>query len=210
MSDVVDLDWRAQIAPCGHVITSCACSICRKTYAKIKYQQNKQEILERNRIYRIKNREKIAAQNRLYKLNNKEKIRQWEKENREKRLIQKQEYRLKNRHRPEWHIKDKISHWRSKYPLVSSDLTSEYLCNLLYSQENKCYYTGEELSWGQCKGCPCPNSASLDRLEPHRGYVQGNVVWCTFFINTMKGNLSELDYYKLMKRILTNKGQISL
>jgi len=59
--------------------------------------------------------------------------------------------------------------------------------------------------WNSGFGKPLPNSLSLDRLIPSEGYIQGNVVWCSYFINTMKGNLSEREFYDLMNTILNKK-----
>jgi hypothetical protein len=47
-----------------------------------------------------------------------------------------------------------------------------------------------------------PEGVSLDRLNPSAGYMKGNVAFCRFFVNAMKGNLSEKEFYDLMKRIL--------
>lgn len=43
---------------------------------------------------------------------------------------------------------------------------------------------------------------SLDKLTPELGYVEGNVVFCAFRVNTMKGPLTEAEFYKSMRAIL--------
>lgn len=48
-----------------------------------------------------------------------------------------------------------------------------------------CYYTGEKLICAV--GGPYPNSWSLDRIDPSKGYEVGNLVVCSHRINLVKG-----------------------
>lgn len=121
---------------------------------------------------------------------------------REQRRLTKSKYRIIHYKEPKFWITEKISYWRTKYPAVLSDLTTEYLLDLYNKQESKCYYSGETMIFGAKQGKALPNTASLDRLIPEKGYVRGNVVWCTFFVNTMKGGLTENEFYQFMNRIL--------
>lgn len=113
-------------------------------------------------------------------------------------------YKERHHTEPKYHIQDKISYWRSKYH-APSNLTVDYLVELFEKQNYRCYYSGEEIFFGLGKGAAAPLSASLDRKIPELGYVQGNVVWCSFFINTMKGNLSELLFLQLINKILDHR-----
>lgn len=115
-------------------------------------------------------------------------------------------YKNLHYHEPKFWISEKIAYWRTKYLDVVSDLTTEYLLDLYNQQQGKCYYSNELMIFGAKQGKALPNTASLDRLVPERGYTQGNVVWCTFFINTMKGGLTENDFYNLMQKILIYRG----
>lgn len=45
-------------------------------------------------------------------------------------------------------------------------------------------------------------SISLDKKTPQNGYMVGNVVFCTFWINTMKGRRTEAEFYSTMELIL--------
>lgn len=106
-------------------------------------------------------------------------------------------------------IQNRIAQWKKKTP--NSDLTTEYLLKLYESQNGKCYYTGLPLEmlkvfeWKQ----KFENSISLDRLDPDKGYVQGNLVFCLYSVNTMKGKHSEQQFYERMKMILINHKQIN-
>lgn len=80
----------------------------------------------------------------------------------------------------------------------------EYLWELFQKQDGKCYYTGEELtlSTRNTKG---GMTASVDRLDSSKGYLEGNVVWCHKDVNVMKMDKSEQDFYELCQKIVNHK-----
>lgn len=80
------------------------------------------------------------------------------------------------------------------------DLSTDYLMSLWDSQNGCCYYTGVPLSWGVTTHQP--DSASVDRLEPDRGYVRGNVALCTLKMNVTKSNRTEEELYQLCQLVL--------
>ena len=82
---------------------------------------------------------------------------------------------------------------RSRDRGLPFELTIDDLMGLYYTQDGKCYYTAQILTWGHTK--LNPHSLSLDRRIPSLGYVVGNVVLCLFQINTMKGARTEADFY---------------
>ena len=82
------------------------------------------------------------------------------------------------------------------------DLTSKYLEGLWNDQSGRCYYDGTPLKIYQNLGKPTKDSASLDRLIPLNGYVQGNVVWCSYWVNTAKGELTEQEFRNVLSNIL--------
>ena len=84
-------------------------------------------------------------------------------------------------------------------------MTTDYLVKLFNDQKGLCYYTGINIIWGARQNKALPNTPSLDRLIPSKGYVKGNVVWCSFFVNTMKGTLDEKSFYDLIKKIVRYK-----
>lgn len=60
------------------------------------------------------------------------------------------------------------------------DITTEYLVDILTWQAGKCHYSGIPMNFDK-------NStwkASLERLDPLKGYVQGNVVFICWEFNT--------------------------
>ena len=100
-----------------------------------------------------------------------------------------------------FHMQERISQWRNKDS--SSDLTVEFLVNLWESQKGLCYYSNEPMILGN-KKVRIWESASLDRMTPELGYNQGNVVWCTYRTNSMKGNFTR-DEFILICETIANK-----
>jgi len=135
-----------------------------------------------------------------------EKARKYRQNNRDKTSKNKKRYRDKNRGTIKYHVQERIAQWR-KASNVMSDLTVDYLVDLYNQQDGLCYYSGETMVFGWIDGKVNHNSLSLDRLDPSKGYIQGNVVWCTYLINTMKQNLTEQQFYKTINKIyLTRQG----
>lgn len=103
------------------------------------------------------------------------------------------------------YLSNKLSSYRrrSKQLQIPFNLTKEYLIELFKQQNKLCFYTKIELilSLVHC----APNNISLDRKYPPKGYVKGNVVWCSYRANTMKGNLDIDEFYSLLQNIINNK-----
>ncbi len=166
-----------------------------------RYQKNKETILANAKKWREANLERAkATAKRSYLKNGTQAQSKWRKNNPERVKEFKNNYKQKNPLR-NW-ICNKITSWRKKEGPVSN-LTTNYLIELFESQQGRCYYTNEELeiSGGKVRA----NTASLDRLDPDKGYVEGNVAWCSFFSNTMKGGLTEQEFYDFIRNILKNK-----
>lgn len=120
-------------------------------------------------------------------------------------IFKRNKLNYKNRHKnePRYWISERLSQYQVKdVSIPKSDLTVDYLVSLYEKQGGKCHYTGQQIFFGLGRGHAEPNSASLDRLVPALGYTVGNVAWCSYRINTMKGNLSEADFYDEIERIL--------
>lgn len=60
-------------------------------------------------------------------------------------------------------------------------------------KQKYCHFTGVPLliPEGVAENTPeFQNTLSIDRLDNEQGYVRGNVVACTYFINRLKGNMT--------------------
>jgi len=92
-------------------------------------------------------------------------------------------------------MQGRVKHWKSeaKRKGVAWALSQKDLERLPLS----CAYTGVPLTLEP----GLPNTVSLDRIEGSRGYVAGNVVFCTTTVNVMKFNQSTSEFVGLCKLI---------
>ncbi|MGF1472958.1 MAG: hypothetical protein ACFB50_14615 [Rubrobacteraceae bacterium] len=110
-------------------------------------------------------------------------------------------YRARRSSDIKYFVQERINDWRKK-PGPACDLTVEYLVALYEKQEGLCYFTEQPMVFNAGRGRALPSSLSLDRLEPTRGYVIGNVVWCSYLCNTMKQTMTEAEFYEMLQLIL--------
>jgi hypothetical protein len=78
------------------------------------------------------------------------------------------------------------------------DVSLEYLGDLYEQQKRKCMYTGWEL---QINGAKQSKTASLDRINSSKGYIEGNVQWVHKDVNIAKNKLSHEDFIKLCQDV---------
>ena len=77
------------------------------------------------------------------------------------------------------------------------NITKAHLIERFYQQAGKCFYTDELLDWGVGKGAR-RNGLSVGCIIPERGYTVGNVVLCTYKINSVKSDLSLAEIQRWM------------
>lgn len=86
---------------------------------------------------------------------------------------------------------------------VPYDLDAEFLRQLWHSQSGRCYYTGLPMTGSmQQDGFQSWNAPSLDRKEPHLGYIRDNVVWCIFGVNSFKQSLNDTQFKEAIQKII--------
>ena len=61
----------------------------------------------------------------------------------------------------------------------------------IFPKDNQCPVLGIKLSWGGRR--ENGNSPSLDRINPIKGYVKGNVMWMSHRANAMKQNATPIE-----------------
>lgn len=102
--------------------------------------------------------------------------------------------------------------WR-KRSSVKSDLTFDYLKDLWNKQNGKCYYTNVDLTdikTGHSKRhingititAFTDHGPSLDKIVPEKGYVKGNVVFCSRKINTTKLDRTPEQFLEVCRTVL--------
>jgi len=82
---------------------------------------------------------------------------------------------------------------------ISSDLDVEYLYKLFKKQNGKCKYTNTPLLLIKAQH----TTLSLDKINPNKGYLKGNVQWLAWVVNRAKGDMSEELFLKMCKVITT-------
>lgn len=80
---------------------------------------------------------------------------------------------------------------------LSLNITKEFIWDLLLKQDNKCYFTGVEITFKD-------KTASIDRIDNNIGYEEDNVVMVHKRINVMRGNLTVDDFINICKLVGNN------
>lgn len=86
----------------------------------------------------------------------------------------------------------------------------EYLWELYLLQDKKCVYTGDELIFPlkSIDSGSRNRTASLDRIDSTKGYIEGNVQWVHKDINMMKQGYNEIYFIGLCDKVSKYKGKI--
>jgi hypothetical protein len=97
------------------------------------------------------------------------------------------------------HIKD-----RAKKRSIEFNVSKEYLWALFLKQERKCALSNLELSFRTIQKI-ADGTASLDRIDSTKGYVEGNVQWVHKNINLMKQSFTDEYFIQLCNQVATNE-----
>jgi hypothetical protein len=82
---------------------------------------------------------------------------------------------------------------------IPFDLELEYAWSLFEKQDRRCALSGVPLSFGPRYS---PNlTASLDRIDNSKGYVEGNVQWVHKTINIMRNALSIYEFIEWCRQV---------
>ena len=144
--------------------------------------------------YYLKNKNRIIA-NRKYR----------EKLNPEKTKAQRKKIDIKYYSNERNWIRDSWARARkrSRNKNIIFNITFEYLLQAWNSYKEKhgykCRYTGETMTFIRGKGVITYTNLSLDRLENDKGYIEGNIIFCTAGFNSKKGSLSIEDCKNIIK-----------
>lgn len=80
---------------------------------------------------------------------------------------------------------------------LTFSLSIEEAWDIFLKQNRKCALTGDEIGFANQE----KRTASLDRIDSSKGYIEGNVQWVHTSINRMKTNLNEDKFIELCKII---------
>ena len=94
---------------------------------------------------------------------------------------------------------------RSKEKGQETDLTLEYLKQLLEKQNGLCAYTSIVLELPRSSQDEdikkSPTKLSLDRIDPNIGYIKGNVEFVCYCVNVMKNDFSKDEMINFINQI---------
>jgi hypothetical protein len=81
-------------------------------------------------------------------------------------------------------------------------LSPEYLWELFLKQGRRCSFTGMELVFARNYRNNKMQTASLDRIDSAKGYIQGNVQWVHKTVNFMKQALNDENFIDICRKIV--------
>lgn len=82
-------------------------------------------------------------------------------------------------------------------------LSIDYLWDLFEKQNRKCALSGLEIKFGR-NGYSNETSASLDRIDNNKDYIEGNVRWVLKDINMIRGSYNNDYFINLCKAVANN------
>ena len=181
----------------------------RRKITKKYYKKNKEKILIYSKNYYKLNKDYYIDYDKKYKELHKEKYRLWARKSYNK---------LRNKTITWWMMGHSLPYWKSRLKKRTQlgNLTPEYMEELTRTQMGCCYYTGIPLrpfkEGNKIKGTKFPLSrrlqqVSIDKLDPKKGYVKGNVVLASQFVNNMKGQCT-LNQFKSLISLISKRHNI--
>lgn len=90
--------------------------------------------------------------------------------------------------------------WGAKQRNIEYNVSNEYIWNLYLKQDRKCCLSGEEICFKR-NHKDVTGTASLDRIDSSKGYIEGNVQWVHKDINIMKSNHDEKYFIELCTKV---------
>ena len=81
-------------------------------------------------------------------------------------------------------------------------ISIEYVWDLFIKQGRRCALTGRHLIFAPVRKMQKVQTASLDRIDSGKGYLEGNVQWVHFQVNQMKWNLTQEDFIQACKEVV--------
>lgn len=78
---------------------------------------------------------------------------------------------------------------RAKVRKIKFNITKEYFIKQFHEQKGRCFYTNQPMRCLVGEGLSRV-SLSVDKVRPEKGYIKGNLVFCTHKVNTIKCDLT--------------------
>lgn len=142
-----------------------------KRNAKLYHKRHPDRVNKQTRKWHRENADKIRDINREYKKNNPQKV---------KAMMDK--WRTVPRNRMKSIISSRIAYAKQHGTEVNEIIMREFIDN----PPTHCAITGIELDYSVGKTRSSSLSPSIDRINPQKGYIQGNVAAISWRMNTIK------------------------
>lgn len=81
------------------------------------------------------------------------------------------------------------------------NISIDYLWDLFIRQKGQCKLSGIELCFSKTANSYKDRTASLDRIDSSKGYIEGNVQWIHKYINLMKNDLNQGSFLYLCEMV---------
>jgi hypothetical protein len=105
-------------------------------------------------------------------------------------------------------IKSRVRRAATEGKIIDLNITTEYLAKIYQEQGGRCALTGVpiEASITNTKSRGRVWTASVDRIDSSKGYIEGNIQWLHKDINRMKWDLDTQEFIKLCKLVADKHG----
>lgn len=88
---------------------------------------------------------------------------------------------------------------------IEFNVTKEHLWNLFIEQGRKCALSGLDICFYTHYKNKKEQTASVDRIDSSKGYIEGNIQWVHKYVNLMKLNFSQDEFIELCSLISKHK-----
>lgn len=93
---------------------------------------------------------------------------------------------------------------KGKRKALEFNISMEYAWNQYLKQNKKCALTNIPLTMNFARKYGAEHTASIDRIDSSKGYVEGNIQWVHKHVNLMKNTLDQDYFISLCKKIASN------
>jgi len=105
-----------------------------------------------------------------------------------------------------------ITYWNSvmfgaKSRKLEVGITLEDIWNLFLKQDRKCALSGVKLGFAPTRKTIQLQTASLDRIDASKGYIEGNIQWIHKHLNAMKWKLTDEDFIGWCREVVQYQDQ---
>ena|SRR6187402_404024 len=97
---------------------------------------------------------------------------------------------------------------RCKQSNIECDIDRDYLLEVYEEQNGRCVLSGKEFDLRSRIGgrtYASPWGLSIDKVDPHQGYVKGNVRLICTMANVCKGRWSDTEVMEFCQSVMENK-----